>query len=138
MGFFYFLKKKKFYLHFTISILLTIFLIWIVLKSLNILTHHGEILIVPDFNFLHNWCTIHSVTYRDNMELIEKAVIIERIQREVDKYNLELDHISQVKSFRLVCENWTPETGELSPTLKLKRKVVFKRYEDKVNSIYQS
>lgn len=95
-------------------------------------------LIVPDFNFLHNWCTIHSVSYRDNMELIEKDVIIERIQREVDKYNLELDHISQVKSFRLVCENWTPETGELSPTLKLKRKVVFKRYEDKVNSIYQS
>lgn len=95
-------------------------------------------LIVPDFNFLHNWCTIHSVSYRDNKELIEKPVILERIQREVDKYNLELDHISQVKSFRLVCENWTPETGELSPTLKLKRKVVFKKYEDKVNSIYQS
>ncbi len=50
MGFFYFLKKKKFYLHFTISILLTIFLIWIVLISLNIFTRHGEILIVPDFN----------------------------------------------------------------------------------------
>jgi len=95
-------------------------------------------LIVPDFNFLHNWCTIHNVSYRDNTELIEMPVIIKRIQREVDKFNLNLDHISQVKECRLVSENWTPETGELSPTLKLKRKIVFKRYEDKINSIYQS
>lgn len=95
-------------------------------------------LIVPDFNFLHNWCTIHHVSYRDNQELIEMPIINNRIKREVEKYNLNLDHISQVKEFRLVSENWTPETGMLSPTLKLKRKIVFKRYEDKINSIYQS
>lgn len=95
-------------------------------------------LLVPDFNFLHNWCTIHNVSYRDNQELIENEVIVKRIQREVDKYNLTLDHIAQIKEFRLVHESWTPETGELSPTLKLKRKIVFKRYEDKINSIYQS
>jgi len=37
-----------------------------------------------------------------------------------------------------VCENWTPESGELSPTLKLKRKIVFNKYEEKINQIYSN
>lgn len=94
-------------------------------------------LIVPDFNFLHNWCTIHSVSYRDNQELIENPIIIARIQKEIDKFNPELDHIAQIKTFRLVSDEWSPDTGILSPTLKLKRKIVMKKYENVVNDIYK-
>lgn len=93
-------------------------------------------LIVPDFEFLHNWCTIHKVSYRDNKELIGKEVIIKRYQRELDKYNPELDRVAQVKVFKLVCDNWTPENGMLSPTQKLKRKVVYKKYDHLVGKIY--
>ena len=95
-------------------------------------------LLVPDFNYLHSWCSIHNVQYRDNKDLIENKKIIARFQREVDTFNKELDHISQIKEFRLVCENWTPESGELSPTLKLKRKIVFNKYEEKINQIYSN
>jgi len=50
MGFFYFLGKKKFYLHFLISILLTIALIWGFFKYLDVFTRHGEVYLVPDFS----------------------------------------------------------------------------------------
>lgn len=50
MGFFYFLGKKKFYLHFLISIMLTVGLLWGVLKFLDVFTRHGEVYLVPDFS----------------------------------------------------------------------------------------
>jgi len=50
MGFFYFLGKKKFYLHFLISIILTVGLLWGVLKFLDVYTRHGEVYLVPDFS----------------------------------------------------------------------------------------
>ncbi len=49
MGFFYFLREKKFYLHLLLAIMLTIILLWAVLKSLDSYTRHGEVYIVPDF-----------------------------------------------------------------------------------------
>ncbi len=94
-------------------------------------------LIVPDFTFLHNWCSLHHVQYRDNKDLIANPKIITRFQKEVDHFNQYLGQTEQIKVFRLVCENWTPETGELSPTLKLKRKIVSTKYEKKIIDIYQ-
>ncbi len=93
-------------------------------------------LIVPDFEFLHNWCTIHKVSFRDNEELIKKQRIIDRYQVEMDKYNPELDQVAQVKEFRLVADNWTPDNGMLSPTQKLKRKVVHEKYSDIIDEVY--
>jgi len=52
MGFFYFLGRKKFYIHFLIAIVLAIVLLWAALYSLNIFTRHGEVYIVPDFSGL--------------------------------------------------------------------------------------
>ncbi len=95
-------------------------------------------IIVPDFHFLHNWCTIHVVEFKDNEELIKNPVIVARIQREVDKYNAQLDHIAKIKTFKIVADEWTPDSGILSPTLKLKRKKVAAKYEAEINSIYQS
>lgn len=94
-------------------------------------------LIVPDYVFLHNWCSIHKVSFRDNDDLITKQKIIDRYQIEVDKYNKELDHVAQIKVFRLVAEQWTPENGMLSPTQKLKRKVVIKNYTKILDEIYE-
>ena len=94
-------------------------------------------LIVPDFVFLHNWCFLHKVKFRENADLVVHPKVVERYQREVDIYNEGLDKVAQVKVFRLIYENWTPEGGELSPTLKLRRKELMKKYKDKVLEIYQ-
>ncbi len=93
-------------------------------------------IIVPDFEFLHNWCTIHQVRYRDNDDLITQKIIIERFQKELDKYNPELDHVAQIKVFKLVMDNWTPENGLLSPTQKLKRKAVQSKYQHIITEVY--
>ena len=93
-------------------------------------------LIVPDFDYLHKWCSLHNIKYRDNKELVRKQKVIERYQKEVDIYNKQLGHTEQIKVFRLVCENWSTETGELSPTLKLKRRVILKKYNHLIEEIY--
>jgi long-chain acyl-CoA synthetase len=93
-------------------------------------------LISPDFNFLHNWCHLHHITYRDNTDLVKKKKVIDRYQQEIDTYNKKLGHVEQIKVFRLVPDSWSTETGELSPTLKLKRKVVLKKYHALVDEIY--
>lgn len=93
-------------------------------------------LIVPDFEYLYKWCFLHHVTYRDNTDIVSKPKVITRYQQEVNKYNKQLGHTEQIKLFRLVSERWTPETGELAPTLKLKRRVIAEKYKDLINEIY--
>ena len=66
--------------------------------------------------------------FRDNNELIELPEVIDRFSREVRDVNKSLGEYEQVKRFRLVTEEWTPQTGELSPTLKLKRNYLAKEY----------
>jgi len=93
-------------------------------------------LIAPDFEFLHNWCHIHKIKFRDNKDLIHNPKIIGRYEKEVATQNKDLDHIAQVKIFRLVCDEWKAETGELSPTQKLKRRVVMEKYDHLLQEIY--
>lgn len=94
-------------------------------------------LIVPDYEFLHNWCSIHKVKFRENDDLILKPQIIERYQKEVDKHNKDLGHVEQIKVFRLVADEWTPNNGLLSPTQKLKRKKVIAKYVSLLDDIYE-
>lgn len=93
-------------------------------------------LIVPDFNYLHAWGHLHNITFRDNKDLVRKPKIVARYQEEVEHYNRRLGHVQQIKVFRLVCDSWSGETGELSPTLKLKRRVIKEKYQHLIDEIY--
>ena len=95
-------------------------------------------LLSPNFKFLHDWCSIHKVQYRDNKDLVNLPEVISRYQKEVNKYNETLGEFEKIKRFRLVCEEWSPESGELSPTQKLKRNVVYEKYKHIIAEIYQS
>ena len=93
-------------------------------------------LISPNFTFLHDWCYMHRIQYRDNADLVEIPEVIERFAREVREVNRNLGEFEQIRRFRLVTEEWTPQTGELSPTLKLRRNVLIQRYQHVINEIY--
>jgi long-chain acyl-CoA synthetase len=95
-------------------------------------------LLSPNFSFLHDWCSIHKIQFRDNNELIELPEVIDRFSREVREVNKSLGEFEQIKRFRLVTEEWTPQTGELSPTLKLKRNYLAKEYQFIIAEIYFS
>lgn len=93
-------------------------------------------LISPNFEFLHNWCSIHDIKYRGNQELIQIPEVVARYQKEVKEINKNLALHEQIKRSRLVYKEWTPGTGELSPTLKLKRKFIYKEYEHIIKEIF--
>lgn len=93
-------------------------------------------LISPNFPFLHNWCSLHDVKYRDNQDLIQNPKVITRFQREVNDINKQLGATEQIKRFRLVQEEWTPQSGELSPTLKLKRRFITDKYSKILADIF--
>jgi len=93
-------------------------------------------LISPNFAFLHNWCSRHGVKFRDNKELISNPKVVSRYQREVNEMNRQLGQTEHIKRFRLVHEEWSPNTGELSATLKLRRKIVRDKYKDILDEIY--
>ncbi len=93
-------------------------------------------LISPNFEYLHDWCSKHKIHFRDNEELVQKQEVISQFQKEVAVINRTLGVHEEIKRFRLVCEEWTPQTGDLSPTLKLKRNFVAEKYKHIIEEIY--
>jgi long-chain acyl-CoA synthetase len=95
-------------------------------------------LISPNFPLLHDWCADHKIHYQNNEELIQIPEVTEKIRKEVDIINKSLGAHEQISRIRLVCEEWTPATGELSPTLKLRRNAVAVKYQHLIDDIYSA
>jgi len=93
-------------------------------------------LISPNFHFLHNWASRHGFKFRDNKQLISDKRVIDRYQREVNNLNEQLGQVERIRRFRLVEEEWSPQTGEMSPTLKLKRRVLEEKYREVIREIF--
>jgi len=93
-------------------------------------------IISPNFTYLHDWCSEHKIHFRDNKELIEIPEVIDRIAKEVNHVNKSLGEHEQIKRFRLITDEWSPQTGELSPTLKLRRNIIAEKYKDIIADIY--
>jgi long-chain acyl-CoA synthetase len=93
-------------------------------------------LIAPDFQFLHDWASTQHISFLDNEELIGNTLVFALYQREVNEMNLNLSDHEKIKRFRLVSDEWTAQTGELSPTLKLKRKVLYQKYSNIISEIF--
>ena len=93
-------------------------------------------LISPNFQFLHNWCSRHGVKFRDNQELINDPKVVKRFQKEANQMNKSLGQTEHIKRFRLVHEEWSPTTGELSPTLKLRRRFLVQKYKSIIEEIF--
>ncbi len=93
-------------------------------------------LIIPDFAHLKRWCEIHNISFSGNADLIHKQEVINRIQKEVDQYNSDFGQAEQIKKFSLLANEWTVDSGELTATLKLKRKVINEKYSSLVEKMY--
>jgi long-chain acyl-CoA synthetase len=93
-------------------------------------------LLSPNYEFLHNWAGMHGIKFRDNVELIGMPEVIARFQKEVATINKDLGQTEHIKRIKLVSEEWSPQTGEMSPTLKLKRKVLYDKYKPLIDEIF--
>ncbi|WP_321306588.1 long-chain fatty acid--CoA ligase [Marinifilum fragile] len=95
-----------------------------------------SVLISPNFEFLKEYCKRKKLDFISPEEIIKNERIQMRIWQEIEKTNVNLDRPKKIKTCRLVSDVWTPESGELSPTLKLKRKVLKDKYKDIIRNIY--
>jgi long-chain acyl-CoA synthetase len=93
-------------------------------------------LISPNFKFFEEWKTAKKVSYSNNDELITHPEVLAFFSSEVSKLNKRLSPPERINRFRLVKDEWSPATGELSPTLKLRRKFIHEKYSDVVEQVY--
>ncbi len=93
-------------------------------------------LIVPSFPNLKDYCEYKGYGYTTDAEMIERPEVIEKFQREIDKYNENFARYEQVKRFKLLPRLWSIEAGELTPTMKCKRKVILANYHKEIDWIY--
>ncbi|MEO0092796.1 MAG: AMP-dependent synthetase/ligase [candidate division WOR-3 bacterium] len=94
-------------------------------------------LIVPQKKVIEDYADANRIAFNNYPELLQKPEIKNLIQTEVEKTNQNFAHYEQVKSFALLAENFTVENGLLTPTLKVRRDLVVRKYWDLIESLYQ-
>lgn len=92
-------------------------------------------LIQPNFEFLKDWAKIKSY---DIIDFATDQRVIDRIQKEVNFYNKNFGKWEQIKKFEITPNEWSVESGHLTPTMKMKRKVIKEKYKDLYEKIYNS
>jgi long-chain acyl-CoA synthetase len=94
-------------------------------------------LIVPSFENLKEWAKQNNVSYGTVHDLIRHPKVLEMFKHIVESYNTQFNHVEQVKKFELLGNEWTVDGGELTPTLKLKRKIIMEKFKDAIERIYE-
>jgi long-chain acyl-CoA synthetase len=95
-------------------------------------------LIVPSITGLQDWCKYRDIPYTTDDEMLKKPEIQDKFQKEIDNLNKYFGKWEQIKKFKVLHHQWTVESGELTPTMKLKRKVIHSRYASEIESLYTS
>lgn len=94
-------------------------------------------LIIPSFANLKTWCSENAVNFNDGQTIFDPKVN-ELYESEIRKYDKFFNHVEQVKKFELLPSEWSVETGELTPKLSLRRKVIMEKNKNAVSNIYAS
>ncbi len=94
-------------------------------------------LIVPSLSNLREWCRANNVADAAPELLIQKPEVLNFYKELVESFNKFFNHVEQVKKFELLPREWSVETGEMTPKLSLKRKVIMEKYADAVKRIYE-
>lgn len=94
-------------------------------------------LIVPSLDNLKDWCSQKALDTSSPKAMIESPEVHALFKEEVEKLNVNFGKVEQIKKFELVENEWTVDTNELTPTMKVKRKFVAEKYKDLIERIYR-
>ncbi|HXS13613.1 MAG TPA: long-chain fatty acid--CoA ligase [Acidobacteriaceae bacterium] len=97
-----------------------------------------SVIISPNFDALESWAKQNGVGTADRAKLVEDAKVQQVYKGIVGKANQGLAHHEAIKKIAVVAEEWTVESGELTPSMKLKRRVINEKYKDKIDALYRS
>ena len=93
-------------------------------------------LIVPNFETLKDWAGKEGIEGLSNEQLISNDIVIQKYEAIVNDLNQSFGRVEQIKKFKLMPREFTQENGELTPTLKLKRKVIARKFQDDIENLY--
>jgi len=92
-----------------------------------------------NFDFVKEWAKIHDINLgTTNVMIIQNEKLIDRIQEEVTEINKKFGNWEQIKRFELTPDVWSIESGHLTPTMKMRRKIILEKYRDLFNKIYNN
>ncbi|AWG21836.1 long-chain fatty acid--CoA ligase [Flavobacterium faecale] len=95
--------------------------------------------IQPNFEFVREWGVLHKIDLGpSNDSLVNNKEVIARIQEEINEINTKFGNWEQIKRFELTSDVWTADSGHLTPTLKLRRKIIMGIYKSLFDKIYNS
>jgi long-chain acyl-CoA synthetase len=93
-------------------------------------------LIVPSFIQLREWCVHHGYDCSSNQVMIDNPEIKKFYRELTDGFNQQFNHVEQIKKFELLPNDWSIDTGELTPKMSIKRKFILDKYKEYVDRIY--
>ena len=93
-------------------------------------------LISPNFKYFDDWKTSNKIPPLDKEKLVQQPAVLSYFSEEIEGLNKKLSPWERLNRFKLIVDEWTPATGELSPTLKLRRQFIHDKYKDLIAQIY--
>jgi len=93
-------------------------------------------LIVPSFDALEEYARSQNIPFSSREELVKHPAVVEFYQKRIDEQQKELAEYEKVKRFTLLDHPFTQDSGEMTPTMKLKRKVIAEKYRDLIDAMY--
>jgi long-chain acyl-CoA synthetase len=94
-------------------------------------------LVVPNFESLEGWAKQKGLAFSSREELVKRPEVVEHYKRLVDEVTVDLAQFEKIKKIALLTKEFTQESGEITPTLKVKRRVVEERYKSTIDAMYE-
>ena len=94
-------------------------------------------MIVPSTEGLNFWCNKHKINIKEITEIIKNDKVLKKFDNEVEQFNSFFNPYERIKVFRLLSSPWSVDGGELTATMKLRRKNIIKKYSKQYNEIYR-
>ncbi|MFN3529988.1 MAG: AMP-dependent synthetase/ligase [Bacteroidia bacterium] len=94
-------------------------------------------LISPAWDNVKYWCEHHNIKFTSQEEIVKHPQLIEKFQHEIDHYNAGFGQWEKIKKFSILPVSWGVDTGELTATMKLKRKVILEKFKDAYENMYR-
>jgi long-chain acyl-CoA synthetase len=93
-------------------------------------------LIVPSFPVLETWAREQGLSFSDRSDLIGKPEVYKLFEQEIELQMKDYARVEQIRKFKLLAAEWSQGTGELTPTMKVKRKIVAQKYAKEIEELY--
>jgi long-chain acyl-CoA synthetase len=98
---------------------------------------YAAALIVPNFIYLKSWCEVKGIEYTSDAGMTNNTEIRKRFQKEIDSFNKNFGEWEQIARFELLPSSWSTASGELTPTLKLKRSFIVQEYASQAEKLFE-